>query len=120
VKKHLEKVGFMPDYWVWIYNGEQFQNFGVGVNAQVSSSGINANDNEQFNMMNDMVADALGVELSYNDDVEDEQGEEPPNEQAQFRQAQAQDPSHTRAPVLSPNVEPYPVDRDDEDGDEED
>jgi hypothetical protein len=26
---------------------------------------------------------------------------------AQFRQAQAQDPSHTRAPVLSPNVEPY-------------
>jgi len=34
-------------------------------------------------MMNDMVADALGVELSYNDDVEDEQGEEPPNEQAQ-------------------------------------
>ena len=34
---------------------------------------------------------------------------------AQFRQAQAQDPSHTRAPVLSPNVEPYPVDRDEED-----
>ena len=83
VKKHLEKVGFMPDYWVWIYNGEQFQNFGAGVNAQASSSGINVDDNEQFNMMNDMVADALGVELSYNDDVEDEQGEEPPNEQAQ-------------------------------------
>ena len=34
---------------------------------------------------------------------------------AQFRQAQAQDPSHTRAPVLSPNVEPYPIDRDEED-----
>jgi len=48
-----------------------------------SSSGINADDNEQFNVMNDMVVDALGVELSYNDDVEDEQGEEPPNEQAQ-------------------------------------
>ncbi|RHN59169.1 putative transposase, Ptta/En/Spm, plant [Medicago truncatula] len=29
---------------------------------------------------------------------------------AQFRQAQAQDPS----PILSPNVEPYPVDRDEE------
>jgi hypothetical protein len=83
VKKHLEKVGFMPDYWVWIYNGEQFQNFGAGVNAQASSSGINVDDNEQFNMMNDMVADALGVELSYNDDVEDEQGEQPPNEEAQ-------------------------------------
>jgi hypothetical protein len=39
---------------------------------------------------------------------------------AQFRQAQAQDPSHTRAPVLSPNVDPYPVDRDEEDRDEED
>jgi len=40
----------------------------------------------------------------------------------QFRQAQAQDPSHARAPVLSPNVEPYPVDRDEEDNldDEED
>ena len=34
----------------------------------------------------------------------------------QFRQAQAQDPSHTRAtPVLSPSVEPYLVDRDEED-----
>jgi hypothetical protein len=41
---------------------------------------------------------------------------------AQFRQAHAQDPSHTRAPVLSPNVEPYLVDRDEEDDvdDEED
>jgi len=28
--------------------------------------------NEQFNMMDDMVVDALGVELSYDDDVEDE------------------------------------------------
>ena len=83
VKKHLEKVGFMLDYWVWIYNGEQFQNFGAGVNAQASSSGINVDDNEQFNMMNDMVDDALGVELSYNDDVEDEQGEQPLNEEAQ-------------------------------------
>jgi len=34
---------------------------------------------------------------------------------AQFRQAQAQDLSHTRASVLSSNVEPYPVDRDEED-----
>jgi len=34
---------------------------------------------------------------------------------AHFRQAQAQDPSHTVALVLSPNVEPYPVDRDEED-----
>ncbi|XP_024639923.1 uncharacterized protein [Medicago truncatula] len=40
-------------------------------------------NDEQFNMMNDMVADALGMELSYNNDVEDEQGEQPPNEQAQ-------------------------------------
>jgi hypothetical protein len=39
---------------------------------------------------------------------------------AQLRQAQAQDPSHTRAPVLSPNVDPYPVDRDEEDRDEDD
>jgi len=42
---------------------------------------------------------------------------------AQFRQAQAQDPSHTIASVLSPNVEPYSVDRDEEDDvddDEED
>jgi len=40
VKKHLDRVGFMPDYWVWIYNGEQFQNFGAGVNAQASTPGF--------------------------------------------------------------------------------
>ena len=34
---------------------------------------------------------------------------------AQIRQAHAQDPSNIRAPLLSPNVEPYPVDRDEED-----
>jgi hypothetical protein len=39
---------------------------------------------------------------------------------AQFRQAQAQGPSHTSAPLLSPNVDPYPVDEeDDEDHDED-
>lgn len=94
VKKHLKKVGFMPNYWVWTYNGEMFQNFGVGVNAQASTShgGTNVETNveynedvntEQFNMMDDMVADALGVELSYGEDVEDDEEEQPPNEKAQ-------------------------------------
>ena len=25
VKRHLEKVGFRPNYWVWTYNGEKCQ-----------------------------------------------------------------------------------------------
>lgn len=94
VKKHLKRVGFMPNYWVWAYNGEIFQNFGVGDNAQASTShcGTNVETNveynedvntEQFNMMDDMVADALGVELSYGDDVEVDEEEQPPNEKAQ-------------------------------------
>lgn len=91
VNQHLKRVGFMPDYWIWIYNGEKFQNFGVEVNAQASTShgGTNVEYNEeegnreQFNMMDDMVADALGVELSYGDDVEDDQEEQLPNEKAQ-------------------------------------
>ena len=121
MKKHLEKVDLCRIIGFGFITVNSFKILGwESMHKLASSSGINADDNEQFNVMNDMVVDALGVELSYNDDVEDEQGEEPPNEQAQFRQAQAQDPSHTRAPVLSPNVEPYPVDRDDEDGDEED
>jgi len=32
-----------------------------------------------------------------------------------FEQAHAQHPSNIRVPLLSPNVEPYPVDRDEED-----
>ena len=57
-----------------------------------------------------LVQDLLNRQRSYEEQL------------AQFRQAQAQDPSQTRAPVLSPNVEPYPVDRDEEDNldDEED
>jgi len=32
-----------------------------------------------------------------------------------LEQAHAQHPSNIRVPLLSPNVEPYPVDRDEED-----
>jgi len=58
-----------------------------------------------------LVQDLLNRQRSYEEQL------------AQFRQAQARDPSRTVAPVLSPNVEPYPVDRDEEDDvddDEED
>jgi len=89
LKKYLMIVGFTPDYWLWIYDGEKFQNFRVGVNAQAFTShgGTNVEYNEdvnieQFNMMDDMVADTLEVELSYGDGVEDDQEERPSNEKA--------------------------------------
>ena len=55
-----------------------------------------------------LVQDLLNRQRSYEDQL------------AQLRQAQAQNPSHSGAPVLSPNVEPYPVDEEDDVDDDED
>ncbi|XP_024634536.1 uncharacterized protein [Medicago truncatula] len=70
VIKHLEDVGFMEDYYVWRHHGEQEPNE-FDVNMQASSSGAHTQC-ENFGLMEDMVGDALGVNLSYNEGIEEE------------------------------------------------
>ncbi|GAU29854.1 hypothetical protein TSUD_379440 [Trifolium subterraneum] len=78
---HLENVGFMDDYYVWRHHGEQEPkntNVGFMVDTHALSSGVRA-ECENFGHMEDMVGDALGVNLSY------ERGDEEeiiPNEKA--------------------------------------
>ncbi|CAJ2641821.1 unnamed protein product [Trifolium pratense] len=67
VKAHLEKVGFMNDYYVWKHHGEREPmniNIEFDVNTDVSSSGAQA-ECGNFGRMQDMVGDALGVNMSY-------------------------------------------------------
>ncbi|GAU32074.1 hypothetical protein TSUD_53420 [Trifolium subterraneum] len=71
---HLENVGFMDDYYVWRHHGEQEpQNINVEfmVETHASSSGVRA-ECENFGHMEDMVGDALGVNLSYERGGEEE------------------------------------------------
>ncbi|GAU27327.1 hypothetical protein TSUD_05530 [Trifolium subterraneum] len=71
---HLENVGFMDDYYVWRHHGEQEpQNINVEfmVDTHASSSGVHA-ECENFGYMEDMVGDALGVNLSYERGGEEE------------------------------------------------
>lgn len=70
VIKHLEDVGFMEDYYVWRHHGEQEPDE-FDVNMQASSSGAHTQC-ENFGLMEDMVGDALGVNLSYNEGIEEE------------------------------------------------
>ncbi|XP_058739830.1 uncharacterized protein LOC131612031 [Vicia villosa] len=94
VKRHLERVGFRPNYWVWTSNRETMQE----MNREASSSqthiepDINRVDpgsssshmqcQEQFNLVEEMFTDALGVNVAY-DEPQDLDGEELPNEKAQ-------------------------------------
>ncbi|CAJ2669088.1 unnamed protein product [Trifolium pratense] len=67
VKAHLEKVGFMNDYYVWKHHGEREPmniNIEFDVNTDVSSSGAQA-ERGNFGRMQEMVGDALGVNMSY-------------------------------------------------------
>jgi len=73
VVNHLKDLGFMENYYVWIYHGEQepTNNTEYDVNMHASSSGARM-ECENFGVMEDMVGDALGVNLSYNEGGEEE------------------------------------------------
>jgi len=73
VANHLKDLGFMDNYYVWIYHGEQepTNNTESDVNMHTSSSGARM-ECENFGLMEDMVGDALGVNLSYNEGGEEE------------------------------------------------
>ncbi|CAK8573023.1 unnamed protein product [Lathyrus sativus] len=70
VKHHLEKDGFRPNYWVWYSNGEILP----GMNRETSSSQTHVGD--------DMVGDALGLNVTY-DEPQDFDVDKLPNEEAQ-------------------------------------
>ncbi|CAK8577297.1 unnamed protein product [Lathyrus sativus] len=93
VKRHLEKDGFRPNYWVWYSNGEILPEMnreasssqtriGVEIGRETSSSQSHLQDHEQFNLIDDMVDDALGVNVTY-DEPQDFDADELPNEEAQ-------------------------------------
>ncbi|GAU31957.1 hypothetical protein TSUD_288910 [Trifolium subterraneum] len=65
---HLEKFGFMNDYYVWIHHGERVP---ANINTDASSSGAQA-ECGNFGRMQEMVGDALGVNMSYEGGSEEE------------------------------------------------
>jgi hypothetical protein len=69
VINHLERFGFMDGYYVWRHHGEHIGQ--MEDNMHASSSGVHA-ECENFGQMEDMVGDALGVNLSYDGGGEEE------------------------------------------------
>ena len=83
VESHLKRRGFIENYWVWTYNGEELPgSVPETSNTHASSSRPPMEHGENFNLINEMVGDAFGVNVTY-DEPEDFDGEELPNEEAQ-------------------------------------
>src|SRR3954470_6591893 len=83
ITAHLHRRGFIANYWVWTFNGEELSsNVPETSNSQASSSRPPVEYEENFNLIGDMVEDAFGVNVTY-DEPEDFGGEEMPNEEAQ-------------------------------------
>ncbi|GAU21689.1 hypothetical protein TSUD_242610 [Trifolium subterraneum] len=70
---HLEKFGFMKGYYVWRHHGEREPAHinSNDVNTEASSSGAQA-ECGNFGRMQEMVGDALGVNMSYEGGSEEE------------------------------------------------
>ncbi|CAK8575973.1 unnamed protein product [Lathyrus sativus] len=75
VETHLKRKGFKDNYWVWISNGEEMStNMSETSNLQQSSSiQSHMEYEEQFNLHDDMIGDALGVSVAY-DEQQDSDG----------------------------------------------
>ena len=83
VTRHLHRRGFIENYWVWMYNGEELPgNVPETSNTHASSSRPIMEYEENFNLIGEMVEDAFGVNVTY-DEPGDFDGEELPNEEAQ-------------------------------------
>ncbi|CAK8537010.1 unnamed protein product [Lathyrus sativus] len=84
VEHHLKRNGFIKSHWVLTYNGEQLLSniHAETTNTHVSSSRSHMEFEEQFNLIDDMVGNAFGVNVIY-DEPQDFDGEELPNEEAQ-------------------------------------
>ncbi|CAK8561169.1 unnamed protein product [Lathyrus sativus] len=93
VKRHLEKDGFRLNYWVCYSNREILlemnreasssqTHVGVEIGREASSSQPQLQDQGKFNLIDDMIGDALGVNVTY-DEPQDFDADELPNEEAQ-------------------------------------
>ncbi|CAK8534319.1 unnamed protein product [Lathyrus sativus] len=84
VEQHLKRRGFIKKYWVWTYNGEELpSSIPETSNTHASSSQSLMEHRENFNLISQLVGDAFGVNVSY-DEPEDFDGEELSNEEAQI------------------------------------
>ena len=82
---HLQRVGFMPNYWIWTRHGEKLPRVELGVGDNCTGASSNCVDTgygEQIELMQDMVCDALGVNVSFEEPQYDDT-DELPNETAQ-------------------------------------
>ncbi|GAU47807.1 hypothetical protein TSUD_404120, partial [Trifolium subterraneum] len=62
---HLEKFGFMNDYYVWTHHGERVStNINTEFDVNTDTSGAQG-ECVNFGRMQEMVGDALGVNMSY-------------------------------------------------------
>ncbi|CAK8578090.1 unnamed protein product [Lathyrus sativus] len=83
VERHLKTRGFIENYWVWTYNGEELpSSVPETSNIYASSSRSPMEHGEKFNLIGEKVGDAFGVNVTY-DELEDFDGKELPNEEAQ-------------------------------------
>ncbi|CAK8573456.1 unnamed protein product [Lathyrus sativus] len=76
VERHLKRRSFIKYYWVWTYNGEQLPSnvYAETTNTQASSSRSHMEFEENFNLIDDMVCNAFGVNVTY-DEPQDIDGE---------------------------------------------
>ncbi|XP_058750302.1 uncharacterized protein LOC131623315 isoform X2 [Vicia villosa] len=85
VETHLKRKGFKENYWVWTSNGEEMPiNMPETSNFQHGSSSRSQMEyKEQFNLHDDMIGDALGVNVAYDEQQDSGDEEELPNEKSQ-------------------------------------
>ncbi|CAK8534900.1 unnamed protein product [Lathyrus sativus] len=84
VERHLKRKGFIKNYWVWTYNGEQLPSneYAETTNTHASSSRSHMEFDKKFNLIDEMVGNAFRVNVTY-DEPQDFDGEELSNEEAQ-------------------------------------
>lgn len=92
IRVHLYADGFMPNYWIWTNHGEEspaapntstsVENYNIGPSSSTNMLGIDYYNYQHFEAMNDMISDAVGVNLSFNEDQYDDT-DGLPNEEAQ-------------------------------------
>ncbi|CAJ2639558.1 unnamed protein product [Trifolium pratense] len=92
IKFHLYTKGFQPNYWVWTSHGESFSSdrSRVDVNQGGSTSAgpavsVAQNYHEHYpvNEMNNMITDALGINVANNGSGDEYEADELPNDEAQ-------------------------------------
>lgn len=85
-------MGFRSNYWVWTSNGEKLPEMNretfngqtyiwLEINRDASRSQSHTKHHEKFNLVDDMISDSIGVNVTY-DEPQDFDAEELSNEKA--------------------------------------